>query len=278
MKLLLLLLALILGLLPLSASPLAQAPTPNKSGVSVSLVHLVVRNPEEHKKLWVDMLGAQVTSSGSLELIKVPGLFITLEKGEPTGPSNGAAVNHIGLWIKDYGTVKAKVTAAALTTISDNYKAEGCASAPGTPACQMTVAFPDGVGVEFTEDKQLSSISAGHHIHMQTTDPQGLRAWYASTLGATEGMRRGVIMAAMFERLEVDFNKAAQAQVPSRGRAIDHFGLEVKGLDAFSKKLEAAGLKLDSAIQVIPGTKIRRVFITDPVGARIALIEGLPAN
>jgi hypothetical protein len=276
MKLLLAL--MILSLLPVSQSALAQAPAPNKSGVSVSFVHLIVRNPEEHKKLWVDMLGAQVTSSGSLELIKIPGLFITLEKGEPTGPSNGGAVNHVGLWIKDYPTVKAKVTAAALTIISDPYKAEGCASAPGTPACQMTVAFPDGVGVEFTEDKQLASTSAGHHIHMQATDPQGIRAWYASTLGATEGMRRGVIMAAMFEHLEVDFNKAAQAQAPSRGRAIDHFGLEVKGLDAYSKKLVAAGLKLDSPIQVISGTKIRRAFITDPVGARIALIEGLPAN
>lgn len=248
------------------------------SGLSVSLAHLIVRNPEEHKKLWVDMLGAQVISSGSLELIKVPGLFITLEKGEPAGPSNGSAVNHVGLWIRDYGTVKAWITAAGLTTISDNYNAEGCASAPGSPACQMTVALPDGVGIEFTEDKQLSSISAGHHIHMQTIDPQGLRAWYAGTLGATEGMRRGVIMAAMFERGEVDFSKAARTQAPTHGRAIDHFGLEVDGLDAFFRKLQAAELKVDSAIQAIPGTTIRRAFLTDPAGARIALIEGLPAN
>jgi catechol-2,3-dioxygenase len=262
--------------LPLLTSAFAQAPAPNKSGVSVSLVHLVVRNPQEHKKLWVDALGAQVVSSGSLEMLRLPGLVITLEEGEPTGPSNGSAVNHIGLWIKDYGSVKAKVTAAHLTVISDNYKAEGCASAPGTPACQMTVSFPDGVGVEFTEDRQLSSIAASHHIHMQTTDPQALRAWYSSTLGATEGLRRGVIMAAMFEHGEVDFNKAAQAQMPTRGRAIDHFGLSVKGLEGFSKKLETAGFKLDSALQPIPGTKIRRVFVTDPVGARIALLEGLP--
>ena len=103
-----LLIASIVGLLPLSASLIAQAPEPNKSGVSVALVHLIVRNPEEHKKLWVDMLGAQVTSSGSLELIKLPGLFITLEKGEPIGPSNGSSVNHVGLWVKDHDAVDAR--------------------------------------------------------------------------------------------------------------------------------------------------------------------------
>ena len=271
-----LLITSIVGLLPLSALLVAQAPVPNKSGVSVALVHLIVRNPQEHKKLWVDMLGAQVTSSGSLELLKLPGLFVSLEKGEPVGPSNGSSVNHVGLWIKDYDAIKAKVTANHLTIISDNYKAAECASAPGTPACQMTIAFPDGVGVEFTEDKQLSSTSASHHIHMQTTDPQGLRAWYAKTLGATEGLRRGTIMAAMFERGEVDFNKAAAAQEPTKGRAIDHFGLEVKGLDALRKKLEAEGVKVETGAR--PGTKLKSAFVTDPVGARIELIEGLPAN
>ena len=273
-----LLIAPIIGLLPLSASLIAQAPEPNRSGVSVALVHLIVRNPEEHKKLWVDMLGAQVTSSGSLELLKLPGLFVTLEKGEPLGPSNGSSVNHVGLWTNDHDGLKAKVTAARLTIISDNYKAAECASAPGTPACQMTISFPDGVGVEFTEDKQLTGPAALHHIHMQTTDPQGLRAWYAKTLGATAGLRRGTIMAAMFERGEVDFNKAAAAQAPTSGRAIDHFGLEVKGLEALCKKLEAEGVKVDAALHTIPGSQIKSAFITDPVGARIRLIEGLAAN
>jgi len=272
-----LLLMSIVGLLPLSAGLFAQT-APNQSGVSVGLVHLIVRDPGAHKTLWIDMLGAQVTSTGSLELLKLPGLFISLEKGEPTGPSNGSSMNHIGLWIKDYDTVKPKVTAANLTVISDNYKAAECAAAPGTPPCQMTIAFPDGVGVEFTEDKKLATTSAGHHLHMQATDPEGIRAWYAKTLGATAGLRRGVIMAAMFERGEVDFNKAAAAQAPTKGRAIDHIGLEVKGLDAFCKKLEAEGIKLDSPVRTVPGTKLKSAFITDPLGARIELVEGLPAN
>ena len=272
-----LLMVSMVGLLSLSASLPAQQ-TPNQSGISVGLVHLIVRDTDAHKKLWVDMLGAQITKVGSLELLKLPGLFISLEQGEPAGPSNGSSINHVGLWIKDYDTVKPKVTAAGLTILSDGYKAEGCAAAPGTPACQMTIVFPDGVSVEFTEDKKLATVAASHHIHMQAADPEAIRAWYAKTLGATAGLRRNTIMAAFFERGEVDFNKAAAAQAPTKGRAIDHFGLEVKGLDALSKKLEAEGVKLEAPVRTVPGTSMKSAFITDPVGARIELIEGLPVN
>ncbi len=256
----------------------AQDRSANKIGVSVALVHLIVRYPEEQKTLWMNMLGAQVTQSGSLELLKLPGLLLTFEKGEPIGPSSGSSVNHIGLWIKDYADVKAKVTAAQLGISSDSYKAEGCAAAPGTPACQMTVTFPDGISVEFTEDKTLTTPAASHHIHMQTTDPEGLRAWYAKTLGATAGFRRNTIRAALFDSGEVDFNPAAQAQAPTRGRAIDHFGLEVKNLEAFCKKLEADGVKFDTPYHAVAGSGLKSAIITDPVGARIELLEGLPAH
>ena len=59
----------------------AQLGTPNASGVSIGHVHLTVRNPEEHKKLWL-LMGAQVTTAGPLELLKFPGVFVILTKGE----------------------------------------------------------------------------------------------------------------------------------------------------------------------------------------------------
>jgi catechol 2,3-dioxygenase-like lactoylglutathione lyase family enzyme len=254
-----------------AGSLFAQAP-------AVTSVHLIVRNPEEQKKLWMDILGAEVTRKGTAEMLRLPGLFVVLEKGEPAGPSGGSSVNHIGLWIKDYDEAKAKVTAAHLGISGDNYKSAECAAAPGTPACQITITFPDGVRVEFTEDKKLASKAAAHHIHMQATDPESIRAWYAQTLGAIPGLRRGTIMAAMFSSGEVDFNKAAEPQAPTKGRAIDHFGLEVRGLEAFCKKLEAQGVKFDTPYHVVPGTGLKSAFITDPVGGRIQLTEGLAVH
>src|SRR5512140_1206941 len=97
-----------------SVSLFAQIAAPNASGVSIGQAHLLVRNPEQHKKLWMDILGAKVTHSGPLELLKLPGLYIVLEKGEPTGGSGGTSVNHLGFLIKDYAEVKAKITAAKI--------------------------------------------------------------------------------------------------------------------------------------------------------------------
>ena len=254
---------------------LAQLGPPNESGVSIGHVHLTVRSPEAHKKLWVDMLGAQVTHSGSLELLRLPGLFIVLEEGEPSAGSAGSSVNHIGLWIKDHADVEAKVTAASLEISSNNYDALKCAAAPATPACQMIVVFPDGVRVEFTEDKTLSTTSASHHIHTQTTDPESLRAWYATMFGATAGFRRNTIMAALFEGGEVDFSRAPEARAPTKGRAIDHIGFEVRGLEEFCGKLEAQGVEFETPCDVAPGTGLKSGFIMDPAGTRIELTEGL---
>ena len=57
-------------------------------------------------------------------------------------------------------------------------------------------------------------------------------------------------------------------------RMLDHFGLEVKNLAAFCKKLEANGVKF-----VVPYTKqpsgIASAFLTDPWGTYIELTEGL---
>ena len=264
-----------------SASLFAQLAGPNQSGVSIGQAHLLVRNPEQHKKLWIDILGAKVTRSGSLELLKLPGLYIVLEKGEPAGGSGGTSVNHLGFLIKDYAEVKAKITAANIEVAADGYKADGCAAAPGTPACQFTVVFPDGVRVEFTEDKTLAVPAANHHIHMNIPDREGVRAWYAKTLGAEAGLRRNTIMAAKFPGQyggEIDFNPATEAPLPTKGRSIDRIGFEVKGLAAFCKKLAAQGVTLDMPYHKVSGTKWKSAFITDPVGTRIELTEGLPAD
>ena len=46
-------------------------------------MHMMVRDPDAHKKIWVDALGAQVVNSGSLELLKLPGIFLILGKRSP---------------------------------------------------------------------------------------------------------------------------------------------------------------------------------------------------
>ena len=248
------------------AAPLsAQLPAPNENGISLGHVHLMVADPEEQKKLWVGVLGAEDTHAGTLEMYKLPGIFIMAGKARtaPADGSDGSTVNHVGFLVKSYADIKAKLAAAKLDVVSDNANTK-----------QITVTFPDKVRVEFTEDANLQAPIAMHHIHNATMDPEKLRAWYVKTFGAKAGTR-GNFLAAQFPGGEVDFRKTDKAQAPTKGRSLDHIGFEVKNLEAFCHKLQADGITLDMAYRDVPQIGLKIAFLTDPDGTRIELTEGL---
>jgi catechol 2,3-dioxygenase-like lactoylglutathione lyase family enzyme len=251
-----------------AAALLAQTAAPNASGVSIGHIHLMVGDPEPQKKLWVDLLGAEVKHAGTLEILKMPGIFIVVGKARtaPTEDSGGSTVNHFGFLVKSYPEMKAKLAAAGVEVATDNPKGN-----------QITVVFPDKVRVEFTEDAHLDVPIKFHHIHIATTDQEGLRDWYVKTFGA-ESSKRATFPAAKLPGGEVDFMKADTAPAPTKGRSLDHIGFEVKGLEEFCKKLQANGVTFDLPYREVPqlaGLKI--AFIIDPAGTRIELTEGLSA-
>jgi catechol 2,3-dioxygenase-like lactoylglutathione lyase family enzyme len=254
-------------LLTLCAAPLmAQLSEPNDAGVSVGHIHLMVSDPEPHRKLWVDLLGAQVVHAGTLEMYKLPGVYIIVGKARtaPTGGSEGSAVNHFGFLVPSYKDIRAKLSAAGVEFASDNANTE-----------QVMARFPDKINVEFTEAADLKAPVVFHHIHVSTGNQESARAWYVKTFGARSGMR-GTWPAAFIPGAEVDFRQAQQTEAPTKGRSLDHIGFEVKNLEAFCKKLEADGIKLEIPYREMPqlgGLKL--AFLSDPEGTRIELTEGL---
>src|SRR6266496_3499076 len=88
----------------LAAPVSAQLAPPNEAGVSMGHIHLMVADPEEQKKLWVGVLGAEVTHTGTLEMLKLPGIFIIAGKARtpPSEGSAGSTVNHFGFLVKSY--------------------------------------------------------------------------------------------------------------------------------------------------------------------------------
>jgi hypothetical protein len=69
--------------------------------------------------------------------------------------------------------------------------------------------------------------------------------------------------------------KSARPPAPTKGRALDHIGFEIVGLEAFCKKLEAAGTPFDLTYRALPqlgGLQIS--YLIDPEGTRIELTEG----
>jgi catechol 2,3-dioxygenase-like lactoylglutathione lyase family enzyme len=245
---------------------LAQLPPPNAAGVSMGHLHLMVADPEAQKKLWVGLLGAEVTHAGAQELLKLPGIFIVVQKAgtPPTEGTDGSSVNHIAFLVKSFDDMKAKLTGAGVELAFANPTAR-----------QLMAKFPDKINVEMTEDATLKTTAAMHHIHCSTLNQEAAQAWYVKNFGATAG-KRGNFVAAFIPGGELDFRRARQAEAPTRGRSLDHIGFEVRNLDAFCQRLQSEGIALESPLRVVPqldGLKI--AFLVDPDGTRIELTEGL---
>src|SRR6266446_3918182 len=217
----------------------AQLTTPNETGVTIGHIHLLSKDPDLQKKIWIEALGALPTRTGTLEMLRLPGVFIIINKAEPSAGSVGSTVDHFGLSIKDVNDTKAKLAAL-------NVQVQG-----------PFVAMPDGLRLELLEDKNQTLPVVMHHIHLTTENGEMLRQWYVKTFGAEVGSRRN-LPAAMFNGNEVDFLPAPMTPAPTKGRAIDHIGFEVKDLKTFCDKLAAAGVMLERPYTDISQIEIGR--------------------
>jgi catechol 2,3-dioxygenase-like lactoylglutathione lyase family enzyme len=101
-----------------------------------------------------------------------------------------------------------------------------------------------------------------------------MKKWYATTFGAIPG-KRGKFEAADLPGVNLSFTPAPTALAGTKGRALDHIGFEVRNLEAFTQKLEAAGVRFAVPYRKIPALGIAIAFFTDPWGTHIELTEGL---
>jgi hypothetical protein len=293
------LLALLCGVaLTVSGAPaFAQLAAPDAAGVSLGAVYYTVPDVDAHKKIWVDHFGAKPVKIGTTEMLKMPGVFIVLKQGQPAAGT--ALVNHLGIWAKDLNPTRAKLLAA------------GIASA--TPGNQF-IDLPNGLRLEFIDDPAGPEQPSAHHIHYFVANAQAGtdgRAWYMKTFGATENSRRnGAVPSALLTTpdkwISIDFTAAggggrggaprgggappaagaapapappqapaaAAAPVSNKGTVMDRFALEVKGIDAFVKKIEADGVKVTRQVST-NADGLKTAMIVDGVGNDVELIEGL---
>jgi predicted enzyme related to lactoylglutathione lyase len=67
---------------------------------------------------------------------------------------------------------------------------------------------------------------------------------------------------------------AAAGPVSNKGTVLDRFALEVKGIDAFVKKIEADGVKVTKQVST-NADGLKTAMIVDVLGNDVELIEGL---
>ncbi len=211
-----------------------------------------------------------MTNTGSLDLYRFPGIFIVLGKARtpPTGGSDGSTVNHFTFAVKSYVDTKAKLASANVPVVTDDAKRK-----------EFIAEFPEKVRVGFREDSKLNVPIEFHDMHLVSTDPAKLREWYVNTFGGKDG-KDGSFISAVFPGGQVEFEKVDTAPAPTKGRSLDHIGFEIKGLEAFCKKLQDESVTFDTpyraAIPQLGGLQL--AYVLDPEGTRIELTEGFMAH
>ena len=261
----------VLAVMPLGKS-WAQGLT-NPGDVSMGHVHLLVSDIDANKKFWVQMGGTPITlGSGDTAIYGVTfpnNVRVLLRKGDNIGPAVGSTVNHIGFYVPNVKAAMAKWKDMGLKTEAGRSDQQGYVWTPG-----------DLIRIEILEMPGQSAPIVFHHVHMfvAANAPAGgvpeVQAWYAKMFGAMPG-KRAAFDVANVPGAELTMTKSDMPVVPSIGRGVDHIGFWVKNLEAYCKKLEANGVKLDMPYTKRPDLGLSLAFITDPWGTRIELNEPL---
>ena len=251
--------------------------------------HLNTTNMAAQKKFFVETLGGKVVSFGSgdraQEIIEFPNVLIFFRPMQaPTGGSIGTTVNHIGFSVPDLKVLVPKIKANGFKMITTDsvaatVKVTGDIAA-ASPTTNIAFALgPEDTKVEFVEVKGQKAPIQLHHIHFFGQENKEMQAWYAKTFGAKALPQNpgSAFVQAQLPGVFLNFTPSATPVVGTTGRAIDHIGFEIKDLEAFTKKLEASGLKLDRPYTKVPQLGIAIAFMKDPWGTNIEMSEGLGA-
>jgi catechol 2,3-dioxygenase-like lactoylglutathione lyase family enzyme len=254
--------------LTLAAAPAEAQPAPfNQIGVTMGHWHIISKDVEANKKLFLAM-GGKLFMPGGAPVMMFPGLYINLNLGTETGTggTQGSVVNHVGFIVNN---LQERVV---------QWKAAGVAVLPGNNnrVDQAFVETPDGVRIEILEDKTQSMAIRGEHVHLFL--PEGeiakAQAWYAKTFGGKVNTRNNAPVVDL-PGVQIRFGQADAKQAPTRGRVLDHIGFDVKDHPAFIKKFQSEGIKLDEPVRKSASGNTL-TYITDPWGTRIEIIERAP--
>ncbi len=269
--------ALVVGLMAGGTPAVAQVVNAPGARIVYGHHHLHVTDVAAHKRFWVDTLGGTVSPKklGPFDVIRINKTVVLLQGVAPSGGTKGSTVGHLGIEVRDMRAALAALRAAGYPIVT---KTELPPSLPVKDDILetggLTVAFvmgPDDTLVELVENRDAPS-PGNHHLHLATTAPDAMKAWYAKTFGAQTATLGGRDVQEL-PGVILMYTPAKDAPATTKGRVLDHIGFEVRNLEQFCKDLEAAGAKLDMPYRQVLGLGV--AFLTDPWGTVIELTEGL---
>jgi catechol 2,3-dioxygenase-like lactoylglutathione lyase family enzyme len=250
---------------PTGTAVAPSAAAPADARISNSHIHLFTKDPEVQRHFWVDIMGATAAKMGSdRDAYTLPKVLVIVDKGNPTAGTEGSIVNHVGFRVRDMKDVLDKVASQHFTIQVVNPNKDN--------PTQAFLLGPDDIRIELLAGPKITTVSENHQVHFFTPDADAQQKWYVTNFGATP-QALGKVKVANLPGVMLLFSPVDTPVTGTKGRALDHIGFEVKGLEDFTKTLEANGVKLDTPYRKVPQMDFAVAFLTDPWGTRIELTE-----
>jgi catechol 2,3-dioxygenase-like lactoylglutathione lyase family enzyme len=254
------------GIVPSSAS--SQLAAPNPTGVSWGHIHLNVTDPDEHTRIWTEHFGGRVVDLDLVRTISLPNTVVMLNERAPSGGTSGSSLDHFGFSVPDVAAFLERWRADGLEVESEF---EGFGGLP-----QAYLLLPDGIRVELEQIPTLGYPAVPYHVHVYTAgDAEALRDEFVERFGLTPRPRGSNPFTADAPGMNVSFTASEGPVAPTRGRAVDHIGFEVEGLEAFARELAEQGVAFDVEYRVLEEVGVAIAFFSDASGTTWELTEGL---
>ena len=242
----------------------AQAPT-----LPFDHIHLNVPAPAD-AAAWYEthMGGTRITEAPDRLVFGSTRLAFTAKAD--AAPSQGSAVDHIGLSFPDLDAKMKAFEAAGIKIVSPIRDVAGL----------FKLAFiedPWGTRIEVVQDDELLGL---HHIHMRGPNPDEVLTWLVDKFGGSRQKLKGRNEAVRYDVegfSSVWFLVQAGEATPTQGRAIDHIGWRSTGplaatIDGLRSKqvtvaAEPQGLTMPN------GALVNYAYVDGPNGTRIEMVE-----
>jgi hypothetical protein len=264
--------------------PVAAELSNEAAPVIVGHYHLNVTSIAAHRRFWIDTLGGKAAKVGNVEAIEFPDVYLLLHESAPSGPTRGTTFDHIGFAVPDVPALTTKVVANGYALTVGREPAPGETASPPTAGNYGRFSYlvgPDGVKVELVTNMAADAPPiTHHHVHFVNREFVDMQQWYMKAFNATlrDGQTDffiGADLPGVGYMLNFFSWLPAENLVGTAGRAVDHVGFEVRGLEAFCAELERKGIVLAKAYGRDESLGLATATVVDPWGTVVELTEGL---
>ena len=242
----------------------AAAPAP-AAAADYHHIHLVADSAAEAKEWYMTHMGCTDYGRHNACAVGDDVLIIFFER-EPTGPSVGSGVDHIGFSFRDLESKMESFDAAGIKILEPIREIDGL----------FKLAFiedPWGTKIEVVEDHEWFGF---HHLHLRSADRDAAYDWYENIFGGERDSLKGRIAGLRYGTVWLLISPHEGELAPTEGRAFDHLGWQFPDLRAAAEEIKRKGVEftLEPRPFTNPlGEDMLISFVVGPDGVRIEIVQ-----